>query len=65
MLAAYVAVVLAVYAPLGCGRLSEVLRIPLVSYVELFVLAAIIVRVIGLLRLFCGTPRQANEQTAD
>ena len=27
-LAAYVAAVLAVYAPLGCGRLSEVLRIP-------------------------------------
>ena len=56
---------LAVYVSLGWGRMSEVLRIPLIDYAAVFALADIIGGVLGLLRLFGGTPRWANEQSAD
>ena len=56
---------LVVYAPRGWGRLGEVVRIPLIDYAAVFALAAIIGGVLGLLRLFGGTPRWANEQSAD
>ena len=42
VLAAYVAGVLAVYGPFGWARLSEVLRIPLIDYAAVFLLAGII-----------------------
>ena len=51
VLAAYVAGVLGVYGPLGWGRLSEVLRIPLIDYAAVFALAGIIGGVIGVLRM--------------
>ena len=65
VLAAYVAGVPAVYAPLGWGRLNEVLRIPLIDYAAVFALAAIIGGILGLLRLRAGTPRAVNEQSTD
>ena len=59
VLAAYVAGVLAVYAPLGWDRLNEVLRIPLIDYAAVFALAAIIGGILGLIRLLGGTRREA------
>lgn len=60
VLGAYVAGVLAVYAPLGWGRLNEVLRIPLIDYAAVFALAALIGGVLGLIRLLSGAPRAVN-----
>ena len=51
----------AVYAPLGWGRLSEVLRIPLIDYA----LAGIIGGAIGLVRLLGRTAPRAHEQSAN
>ena len=65
VLAAYVAGVLAVYVPLGWGRLSEVLRIPLIDYAAVFALAGIIGGVIGLLRLLGLPARRVNEPSRD
>ena len=65
VLAAYVAGVVAVYAPLGWGRLNEVLRIPLIDYAAVFALAALIGGVLGLIRLLGGAPRSVSEQSAD
>ena len=65
MLAAYVAGVLAVYGPFGWARLSEVLRIPLIDYAAVFLLAGIIGGVIGLIRLLGGLARWVNEQPTD
>ena len=41
VLAAYVVGALAVYGPFGWARLSEVLRIPLIDYAAVFLLAGI------------------------
>ena len=60
VLAAYVAGVLAVYAPLGWGGLNEVLRIPLIDYAAVFALAAIIGGILGLIRLFDRTRKEAG-----
>ena len=65
VLAAYVAGVLAVYGPFGWGRLSEVLRIPLIDYAAVFLLAGIIGGVIGLIRLLGGTTRWVNDLSLD
>ena len=55
VLAAYVAGALAVvYGPFGWARLSEVLRIPLIDYAAVFLLAGI-GGIIGLTRLLGGT----------
>jgi hypothetical protein len=51
VLAAYAAGVVAVYTPLGWGRVSEVLRIPLIDYAAVFALAGTIGGILGLLRL--------------
>ena len=62
---AYVAGVLAVYLPLGWGRLSEVLCIPLIDYAAVFVLAGIIGGVLGLLRLLgVEAPVRARRRAA-
>ena len=58
--AAYVAGGLAVYTPLGWGRLSEALSIPLLDCAAVFALAAIIGGILGLLRLLDGTPKEAG-----
>ena len=64
VLAAYVAGVLAVYGPLGWGRLSEVLRIPLIDYAAVFALAGIIGGVIGVLRMLGrSAPRGERRRT--
>ena len=65
VLAAYVAGVLAVYGPFGWGRLSEVLRIPLIDYAAVFLLAGIIGGVIGLIRLLGGTTQRVNDLSTD
>ena len=65
VLAAYVAGVLAVYAPLGWSRLSDVLRIPLIDYAAVFALAGSLAACSGLIRLLGGKARWVNEQFAD
>ena len=60
VLAADVAGALAVYGPLGWGRLSEVLRIPLIDYAAAFALAGIIGGALGLIRLLGGTRREVR-----
>ena len=65
VLAAYVAGVLAVYGPFGWARLSEVLRIPLIDYAAVFLLAGIIGGVIGLIRLLGGTTQRVNDLSTD
>ena len=65
VLAAYLAGVLAVYAPIGWARLSEVLRIPLIDYAAVFLLAGIIGGAIGLVRLLGRTARWVNEPSTD
>ena len=65
VLAAYVAGVPAMYGPFGWGRLSEVLRIPLIDYAAVFLLAGIIGGAIGLVRLLGGPAQWVNEQSAD
>ena len=57
--------VLAAYGPFGWARLSEVLRIPLIDYAAVLLLAGIIGGIIGLIRLLGGTARWVNEQSAD
>ena len=65
VLAAYVAGVLAVYGAHGWGRLSEVLRIPLIDYAAVFALAGIIGGVIGLMRLLgVEAPSRARRRAA-
>ena len=51
ILASNIAGVLVVYGPLGWGRLSEVMRIPLIDYAPVFALAGMI----GLMRLLGAT----------
>ena len=65
ILAVYVSGVLAVYAPLGWSRLSEVLRIPLIDYAAVFALAGSLAACSGLIRLLGGKARWVNEQFAD
>ena len=54
VLAAYVAGVVAVYAPLGWERLTEVARIPMIDYAAVFALAGLIGGALGLIRLMRG-----------
>ena len=51
VLAGYFVGVMTIYSSLGWGRLSEVIRIPLIDYAGVVVLAGIIGGVLGLLRL--------------
>ena len=61
ILAGNIAGVLAVYGPLGWGRLSEVVRIPLIDYAAVFSLACMI----GLMRLLGATAGRVNGLSAD
>ena len=63
--AAYVAGVVAVYAPLGWDRLNEVLRIPLIDHAAVFALAALIGGILDLVRHFGGQARLVRERFAD
>ena len=65
VLAAYMTGVLAVYGLFGWARLSEVLRIPLIDYAAVFLLAGIIGGIIGLIRLLGGTTQRVNDLSAD
>ena len=49
----------------GVARLSEVLRIPLIDYAAVFLLAGIIGGAIGLVRLLGRTARWVNEPSTD
>ena len=51
VLAGYMVGVMTIYSSLGWGRLSEVIRIPLIDYAGVFALAGLIGGVLGLLRL--------------
>ena len=61
VLAAYVAGVVAVYAPLGWERLTEVARIPMIDYAAVFALAGLIGGALGLIRLI--RPATASART--
>ena len=63
VLAAYVAGALAVYGPFGWARLSEMLRIPLIDYAAVFLLAGI-GGIIGLTRLLGGTASDRERRHA-
>ena len=60
VLAGYFVGVMTIYSSLGWARLSEVIRIPVIDYAGVFVLAGLIGGVLGLLRLISRNSKSSR-----